>query len=317
MKKPAAANEVRGVSDRSADRSLHNTPIPTSTSSLSADQGIDSHAVGVTAAASRRVGKLELDVIRMSLNHRDRQIIGSLHQHRFLTTTAIEQWHFADHASPLTAARTSRRVLARLRELGVVTTLERDKGGNRGGSAQHVWHLTVVGSRLVPGKQGKRVREPSTAFLRHEMGVAQVHLDLISAERDAKLRLIDFTAEPACWRTFPGASGQVVTLKPDFFASFAAHEEYESIVFGEYDNGTESLRTIQKKALVYENYWRTGLEVRRSGTFPKVWWIAPNRTRLDRILQELGRTAAITMALHAFATPTTVVELMLQQEEPA
>ena len=297
------------VSNRPTDRLPINSAHPRVHTAHSADQRIDSHASGMTATGRpTRVGKLGLDQIRMSLTARDLRIVAALKQHRFLTTSHLERLHFDDHATPLSAGRSARRVLAKLKTLGVLTSLPRSLGGVRGGSSQYVWHLTPVGERLVSTQTERRVREPSTAFLDHELGIASIHVDLIDAERAGKLRLITFTTEPRCWRPFPGSGGQVITLKPDFFAVVAAHPEYESLLFGEYDRSTESTKTIAKKAKVYESYWRTGIEERRSGGFPQVLWIAPDATRLTRIRHELGRTASVTMALHAFTTPGQVVE---------
>jgi len=268
------------------------------------------------AARAGRVGKLRLDEIRMSLTARDFRIVATLKQHRFLSTRHLERWHFADHATPLSGARSTRRVLAKLRSYGIITALPRSLGGVSGGSSQHVWHLTPVGERLVSnGAPDRRVRVPSTAFLEHELGIADIHLDLIEAERAGTLRLIDFTTEPRCWRPFPGIGGQLITLKPDFFAVVAAHADYESLIFGEYDRSTESLKTIVKKAGVYEAYWRTGIEEKRSGGFPQVLWIASSETRLSHIQKQLGHTARVTMALHAFSTPQNLVKTLTAESE--
>lgn len=299
------------LSDRPTDRLPDIHHHPRMDTAHSADQRIDSHASGMTATARpARVGKLGLDQIRMSLTARDLRIVAALKQHRFLTTSHLERLHFDDHATPLSAARSARRVLAKLKSLGVITSLPRSLGGVRGGSSQYVWHLTPVGERLGSSGVERRVREPSTAFLEHELGIASIHVDLVAAERAGKLRVVTFTTEPSCWRPFPGIGGQLITLKPDFFAVVAAHEEYDSLVFGEYDRSTESLKTIARKASVYESYWRTDIEVQRSGGFPRVLWIASSRTRLSRIRQHLGRTARVTMALHGFSTPEDLVNTL-------
>ncbi|MFV9423268.1 replication-relaxation family protein [Microbacterium sp. S1037] len=254
----------------------------------------------------------------MSLTERDFRIIRTLKQHRFLSTNHLERWHFFDHASPLSAARSTRRVLAKLKRLGIITALPRTLGGVNGGSSQHVWHLTPVGERLGSSRTERRVREPSTAFLKHELGVAGIHLSLIEAERAGKLKVIDFTTEPRCWRPFLGAGGSLVMLKPDFFAIVAAHADWETLVFGEYDRSTESLKTIaKKKADAYEAYWRTGIEDKRSGGFPQVLWIAPDNERITRIRRELGRTAGVTMALHAFTTPDDIVKKLTAENREA
>lgn len=277
--------------------------------------GIDSLTPGKTPdGGGERVGARRLDVLRMSLSDRDIRILRSLAQHRFLTTEDLQNWHFSDHASNVTAARTCRRVLARLRDGGALKTLDRRVGGFAAGSTRNVWHLTPVGERLVRGTASRRVREPSPAFLSHELGVAELHISLIEADRERKLSLLDFTTEPSCWRKFTGVGGSTITLKPDFFAALRAHPEYESLYFGEYDRGTESVQTIVKKASVYEAYWRTGKEEQRSGAFPIVLWITPDTTRKHRLQKALGRSALISSELHQVITTDEFIPSVLAED---
>lgn len=298
---------------RSAVPSQMSTPDSRSSRGKGVDYGNDSLTEGKTRhGRSERVGARQLDMIRLGLSERDLRILRSLTQHRFLTTEDLQRWHFAAHASAVTAARTCRRVLARLARDGVVQHLERRIGGFTAGSARSVWHLTPVGERLVRGSAARRVREPSPAFLAHELGVAQMHLALQDEERAGSLTLLDFTTEPTCWRRFTGIGGSLVTLKPDFFAAVRAHADYESLYFGEYDRGTESTQTIVKKAAVfYEAYWRSGQEEERSGAFPKVAWIVPDEERKQKLRRALGRSALVTTELHHVITEAEFIPSVL------
>lgn len=285
-----------------------------------ADHGIDSPAPrrsprppGTTGQPTR-IGAVQLDAIRLGLSRRDGRVLESFRQHRFLTTSDVQRWHFADHASPLTAVRTSRRVLRRLEALGVIARLARRVGGFDSGSAESVWHLTPAGERIVQGSSQRRSREPSPAFLAHELGVARLHLGLVETERTGTARVIDFVTEPDCWRRFPSALGATTTLKPDFF-SVVGSRDFEAVSFGEYDRGTESVQTIVKKASVYERYWQSGQEQSRSGVFPRVVWIVPDDKRRQRVERALGRTARITSALHAVTTPEWAIAV-LRGDEP-
>lgn len=73
----------------------------------------------------------------------------------------------------------------------------------------------------------------------HAVAVAEVHTQLVEADRGGRLELLERNAEPACWRSYAGignfASSQ---LKPDSFVRFAVGD-YEYSVFIEVDMGTE------------------------------------------------------------------------------
>jgi hypothetical protein len=284
--------------------------------------GIDSLAIRETpsdhvrvARRARPLGKRQLDIIADGLTDRDLAILRSLKQHRFLTTSQIERWHFTDHATPVTASRISRRVLARLQSLELLEHLARRLGGIRAGSSSYVWHLTQAGERLLNTRRertpGRRIREPSVAFLEHELGIAETHLQLVEASRTPALDLIDVTTEPSCWRTFVGAGGQVITLKPDLFAVTASGED-EYLWFAEYDRGFESLQTIEKKARVYEAYRNSGREQQRSGVFPRVLWIVPTTDRARKIEKALGGSALVSTALHQVITPDRLIEAVTE-----
>src|SRR5438874_12589319 len=98
---------------------------------------------------SAYLGRRALAQLSERLSERDLQVLRSIRQHRFLTARQIEILHFADHATPLAAARVSRRVLARLTNEGLLVRLARRVGGIRAGSASYVYALGPAGSRLI------------------------------------------------------------------------------------------------------------------------------------------------------------------------
>src|SRR5207247_2442265 len=112
---------------------------------------------------SAYVGRLGLERLRDEVSERDLAIVRSVREHRFLAAGHIEALHFADHASFDSAARISRRVLARLTRQRLLNRLERRVGGVRAGSASYIYALGPVGGRLIDGRR-HRVTEPSRLF---------------------------------------------------------------------------------------------------------------------------------------------------------
>lgn len=236
---------------------------------------------GTTASANRpadqRISASAIDVINSRLSDRDRAILRSVNEHQFLTVHHIETLHF-DTIAPNARSRITRRVLARLRGLRVLDTLDRRIGGIRAGSQGLIYHVGVAGDRLLerPTRRGARLRyDPSARFLAHRLAVADAHTALIAADRDSAIELIDAAVEPATWRTYTGLGAARRTLKPDLFAETAMNSASGDLArawFIEIDLGTEHIPTLLTKCREYETYRQTGLEQDRHGAFPLVVW---------------------------------------------
>jgi len=61
--------------------------------------------------------------VRQTLSERDEAIIRSIENYRYMSSVQLELLHFTDQASQPTAARTCRRVLSRLTNLGLLWQL--------------------------------------------------------------------------------------------------------------------------------------------------------------------------------------------------
>jgi hypothetical protein len=299
-------------SDRPADRVEHAAgapPVESGPGRISAPEcvtpGGASQAIPRTrpvAPAVSRTTSDQLARIARKLSLRDKQILRSVADHRFLTTTQLQAFHFDDHASSASAERVCRRVMARLAELRIIEHLERRIGGVRAGSASFVWRVGLIGDQLLrlDTDHGVRLRrkEPSLRYLEHCLAVADVHLALLEAHRKARFELLRVDTEPGCWRDYLGPGGARETLKPDLFAVTAAGE-YEDHWFIEVDRATESIPTVLRKCSQYETYRRTG---REREVFPLVLWIVPHDIRADRISDALTTATGINKALFRIAT---------------
>lgn len=211
------------------------------------------------------------------LSDRDLSVLRCLACLRLMTGSQIQRLQVAD-GSDRTQARRSRALLQRLADLELVVRLGRRVGGVRAGSSGFVYGLSGIGQAVLGmgglhGGRRRRVWETSPAFQDHVLDVGEVYVRLVEAERTGALELLDFQAEPAAWRTFPGPSGPGTALKPDAFVRLGVGE-LEHSAFLEIDRSTESVPTIARKCRTYASYWQSGIEQAEHGVFPRVLWLA-------------------------------------------
>ena len=262
-----------------------------------------------------RVGRRELVRMSEALAERDWALMASLAEHRFLTTKHIEALHFDGHASPLAAARATRRVLARLHQQRVITHLDRRVGGVRAGSASYVWTLGPVGDRLLRQRRDddgprRRVYEPSATFLDHTLAIADAHVALVQGHRDGRLELVTVEVEPACWRSYLGAGGERLLLRPDSYV-VTASGHFEDSWFVEIDRGTEHLPTLMTKCHTYAAYRATGREQADHDVFPRVVWSVPDQRRHDRLSTALDSARNLERDLFQVVLSDGLVALMV------
>lgn len=245
------------------------------------------------------------------LGDRDLAILSSLDQFRLLTTQQIQRLHFTDHASDLAAARACNRALIRLREIGVVGSLERRIGGVRRGSASYVWQLDATGERFLRTIQGqahrRRFMEPGATFVNHTLAVNDLAVSLIQAARDhSDLGIEALVTEPTNWRRYLGAGGEIQWLKPDLYvvrSSRDADGDYEEHAFLEMDLGTEHMPRIQAKCRMYAAYAATGTYQTQHGLFPHVVWVSPEPNRRKALQKAIASTRALPSGVFRVSSP--------------
>lgn len=249
-----------------------------------------------------------LEQLSAQLSERDLAVIRSVQQHRFLMTRHIEELHFSHHSTGEAGARVCRRVLTRLTKDRLLNRLRRRVGGVRAGSASFVYALGPIGRRLIDTKR-RRSTEPSPLFLDHTLAIADAHLALVRADRDARLELLDIEIEPTSWRGFIGVHGAREAVKPDLFASTAVGA-YEDCWFMEIDRGTQSPAAITRKCRSYSSYWRTGFEQERRGVFPLVLLVAPDDVRAKRLVGVISGTRNLKRDLFRVTTAAELVDVV-------
>lgn len=223
---------------------------------------------------AQRISATGIDVIADQLSDRDHAILRSVHDHRFLTIQQIQAFHFANLA-PISARRTAKRVLARLRSLRVLGALTQTIGGARAGSQGLIHYVDTIGDRILRGRSGRNARrtyEPSARFVKHRLAIADAHIALVQADRAQTIELVASAVEPATWRTYIGLGSARRTLKPDLYAETATTDDLVHAWFIEIDLGTEHIPTLLAKCREYEAYRQSGIEQDRHGGFPLVIW---------------------------------------------
>ena len=227
-------------------------------------------------AARVRVGRRQRLRIETALSERDGHVLSRIWEHRYLTTGQIQAFCFTAHASPESAARTTRRVLARLERWHLIRPLARRIGGVRAGSEARVWQLAPAGARILLPATGNRWRthEPSERFLAHTLAIADCHLALRRSQtHDSHVTV---QTEPASWRHYTGLGGDARLIRPDLAATITGSDqdgEWEDRWFIEVDMGTESIPSLIRKCHAYTDYYRSGLEQDTHGSFPRVLWL--------------------------------------------
>ncbi|WP_234816396.1 replication-relaxation family protein [Mycolicibacterium agri] len=259
-----------------------------------------------------------IDTIAGQLTDRDRAILRSTYDHRFLTVRQIRTLHFADLA-PTSAHRKAKRVLARLRALRVLGALTQRVGGAHAGSDGLIHYVDAAGDRILrnrSGRQARRTYEPSARFVAHRLAVADAHITLIDADRNGLIDLTDSTVEPATWRSYTGIGAARRTLKPDLYAETATEGDMVHAWFIEIDLGTEHIPTLLTKCREYEAYRQTGLEQERHGAFPIVVWSLTHKDpataerRRDALTAAIAADPRLTTALFRIVAPEGVLPLI-------
>jgi hypothetical protein len=259
-------------------------------------------AAGTVGRSSsvQRLGARRLDHLKTQLSERDQALLASIGQLRLATSRHLEALHFADAATPLTAARKARRALQRLAILGLTRRLERQIGGLHAGSAGFIYTLTQAGQRLLdqPGAR-KRVGEPSALFVAHTLALAELFVALtLAARANDGLELLDLQTEPTCWRGWTNLGGGPELLRPDLYLAVGVGAD-ELRWFVELDRGTEHRPALNRKCHAYQDYFESGVEQSRDDVFPRVAWLVPDTTRAAVLADVVAANPRFTPELFA------------------
>ena len=228
-----------------------------------------------------------LHQIAQALDDRDQAVLRFVHEGRFATGAQLLRafWFTSDRDTA--TARAGRRTLKRLAEWRVLDPLPRRIGGRRSGSDGLIYRVGRAGTRLLAarGVFGPRTETPGALHLEHTLATTELVLRLMEAQRRGELELIEAHQEPVCWRHYMGAMGARRVLKPDLFVRLGVRGGgvLEDRWWAEIDLASESGRTIARKASAYLEHYRTGVEQKAAGAYPRVLWLVPDQARADQL----------------------------------
>lgn len=253
---------------------------------------------------SNRIEQLAHD-----LSAKEVSVLDALAQVRIASADQLERWVFFTDS-----ARYRRQVLQSMTERGLLARLDRTVGGRRSGSSTYIYVLSVGGLRILGSNSAGRVRQPTTPgppFVRHALAVTELAVRLHEVQRQGLVEVLDFQAEPTCWRPFPGPGGGTEFCKPDGYARIGIGN-YEDHWFLEVDLGTESATALERQLTRYRRLWASGTEQSRRGIFPRVLWLVPDQRRYQVLVDACGRQPAESWQLHRVSLFENAIPLMTE-----
>lgn len=257
--------------------------------------------------AHRYVTARRLDRLHDLVTPADLDVLRTLRKLRVGSGLQIQALH---HGVGDDAKQRRIRQLARLSRLQLVCRMDRRIGGLGGGSVSSVYTLDVAGLRLIDDSgQARRPWQPSTPFVRHALACTQVYVDLVLAERRGHLDLINFDAEPRCWRDYRNRRGERLTLKPDADVTLGVGE-FEWHWWVEVDLGTESRPRLAAKGAQYVEYLHTGDAQRERGVSPLVGFLVLDDRRRDVVLEALQRPSRGQASTFVVGTLSQTIDML-------
>lgn len=267
-----------------------------------------------------RVGVPRLLELGGGLSDREQAMVRDLSRLRLASHDQLARLLDASDSatSDVSAARTARRILARLTADGVLARLERRIGGLRAGSMGYLYYLGPAGQRLVAYWNGEgltrgRFRpEPGGRYVRHRLAVSELFVEAHQAARRGEVELLAFEVEPACWRRSLDGLGATTVLKPDAYVRLGAGA-YEDSAFLEVDLGTESRPVIARKLRAYLDYHRTGAEQAERGVFPRVLLLTNTEARKAALVDLCTKLPPESWQLFTVTTLNRGLSVMAEQ----
>ena len=240
-----------------------------------------------------RVSSKALSDMQRMLSDQDRELLMFVQAVRLATGAQLRRLMHESGGEPESVARCARRRLQRLGQWRMLDRLPaRSSGGTGGGSDSYRWFVGPAGRRLLErmGFVRRRLGAPSERFALHALGVTELVVRLIEADRREELELLSWEGEPACWRPFLAPGGGRVILKPDLALRLGAGPVFETRYFIEYDRASEAAGSLTTKLRRHVAYRASGNELAKHGADPKVLWLVPDETRANlvhRLVEQL------------------------------
>jgi hypothetical protein len=240
-----------------------------------------------------RISSVRLDHIASQLSPIHRAVLELVARTRLCSGAQLERL-FWTGGDPASRARQARRTLRQLTEWRILDRQPRSVGGRRAGSRGFIYSLGPAGVRLLDRESSVRVRRlgvPGDRFIAHVLSCTELVVRMEEAARRGDLDVIEIQGEPECWRSFLGAFGARLVLRPDLFVRIGAGA-LEDRWFVEVDLATEASGTLTAKFKRYLAHYRSGREQHDHGIYPRVLWAVPHDRRAAQVEEVLRRLPA-------------------------
>jgi hypothetical protein len=258
------------------------------------------------AMSARRVSAERLTAMARELNETDRAMVAMLAAVKIASGNQLRRVATGDNS--LAGQRAARRQLARLVRWRVIARLERRQGGLGRGSDSWTYALDTAGQRFFDQTGPRRPQTPGRPMWAHALGGAEVYARLAEHVRTSG-QSFGWQGEPQCWRTFGGAVGQSIKLKPDAFVTVAA-PDFVDLAFVEIDMGSQSRTVIRAKLDAYRRYAATGAEQQTHHVFPLLVFVTTSPDRHALLVDLIGELPTDVWRLFAVGLPDDAVRLL-------
>ena len=268
---------------------------------------------------ARRLTGSRLMLLADALTQREHQVLASLATMHAATTDQVARSVFPTEPSSL---RLARRHLQRLSGFGLVRRFPDRSRDRQVGARGHVHALTAAGLRLAGGRHTVGLRQrvawrPSHRFLAHRLAISELYARLVQQQAAGGPQLLEFLAEPDCWRHYAGPAGQQLVLRPDALVRLGVGD-LENSWFIEVDLDTETRpATIAAKCRSYQQYEFSGQEQRQHGVFPGVAFIVPDDARAAVIRRVIARQPPSLQPLFVVVREDQALAMLTEVEKAA
>lgn len=222
------------------------------------------------------------------LTKRDKEVLLSVYYHRCLTTEQIAEMHFKYDSNGKENSQSSVIARRRLRKLFDYALTDRffvDVGENNGSSQAHVV-LDSTGAKVVAGLLNLKLEEVSwryemndarLPYLGHMVSVNEFYLWLLKEARKRGHDVTGFRVENHIRHEFT-YWGQKMTFNPDAYGQYWYGNEGFHF-FLEWDNGTMTPTTFQKKHQRYVGFYASEEYLKCYESFPMVLTVTTTKER--------------------------------------
>ena len=237
----------------------------------------------------------------MALTKRDKAIIFSVYENRFLRRDQIQKLYFAGKSLPACNMR--------LKKLYENRFLERIIRPVAYGSSQAVYALDKNGVQVVAklvkkepyqidwNRDKNKVR---FLFLDHTLQIAEFKVNLNISLKNPETNLIFYQRESKSLKRKvldPRGIKKYLVVMPDAFFGLQ-NDKGKYYFFLEVDMGTETLKRFQEKVIAYKEYWKSGKYLKDYGfNHFRVLTIAKSEKRILNLLLASQKKGAKNMFL--------------------